>query len=81
MMKNFILVVCVVSLFLLTGCANLKIPFFEKTSQHSQNMGKSNPREQEALETNEYVDKGRIVNIQSLKEGKKRVGGIIGRRK
>lgn len=56
--------------FLLNGCANLQIPFFGKKSQQSKSVEQSTPREQEALKSSEYVDEGRIVNAQRLKDGR-----------
>lgn len=69
-MKQFILALCVMSFFVLSGCANLQIPFLGKSSNQAKIPDQSDSHEKEVLEPNEYVDKGRIVNAQRLKEGK-----------
>jgi len=67
--QNRFLLIIVIALSV-TGCANINIPFFGKPAAESAETKDSSFNDREALEPNQFVEKGKIVNAQKLKQGK-----------
>jgi len=64
-MKIFVKSLCFVFLLSIIGCGHLNIPFFGKTSDQSKAE-----RQAPVIQSIEFVDKGRIVNADKLKQGR-----------
>ena len=67
-MKILILVECIIVAFLINGCSY--IPFIEKSPQLPETVTQSAAPEKQLLESNNFVEKGRIISKQALEKGK-----------
>jgi len=66
-MEKAVKAVLFVSLFLMVGCAH--IPFIGKASQPSETVTKPQLKEQQTIESNDFVEKGQIVDASRLQQG------------
>lgn len=64
-MKRFVKTLCVVFLVSIMGCGHLSVPFFGKKPDESKAK-----HQQPDIQSTEFIDKGRIVNAQKLKDGR-----------
>lgn len=67
-MRREVLLECIIVSFLIIGCSH--IPFIGKVPQSSESTAQSNESEEQPLEPNKFVEKGRIISTEALQKGK-----------